>query len=143
MSVPSVARFTLDELAESSGVPKRTIRFYIAEGLISPAAGRSRSAYYTPTHLQELEQVKLSRERGLSIPEIRDMRVGSEGKQLRAGVAWERVELHPALELHIRGDAPRSVRQLADWLLRETDAWFGEPQNGERDDLDSVQFKQM
>jgi DNA-binding transcriptional MerR regulator len=141
MSVPNVARFTLDELAESSGVPKRTIRFYIAEGLMSPAAGRSRSAYYTPTHVQELEHVKLSRERGLSIPEIRDLRVDSEVAQVRAGVVWERVELHPALELHVRSDAPRSVRQLADWLLREADAWFGEPQNGERDDSNSVQFK--
>ncbi len=56
------ARFSLSELVDASGMPERTVRFYIDQGLIPPALGKGRSRYYTPEHLQLLEQVKTLRE---------------------------------------------------------------------------------
>lgn len=132
-------RFTLDELADSSGVSKRTIRYYIAEGAISAAGGRSRSAYYTPMHLQELEQVKHLRKQGFSIAEIRGKR-SIPVAEVKTGVEWERFVPHPHLELHIRADAPPYVRLLAERFLQEAETWLGEAGSDEVDVGNSVQF---
>ena len=44
--------FTLVELSEVSGVPARTIRFYIARGLLPPPLVGGRSACYGAEHLK-------------------------------------------------------------------------------------------
>ena len=46
--------FTLVELADVSGVPARTIRFYIAKGLLPPPLVGGRAACYGEEHLKEL-----------------------------------------------------------------------------------------
>jgi len=48
------ASFTLVELAEASGVPARTVRFYIAKGLLPPPLVGGRAACYGEEHLKEL-----------------------------------------------------------------------------------------
>lgn len=139
--VPEVGpRFTIDELADAAGTPKRTIRYYIAQGLISPALGRGRSAYYTPSHLEELERVKLLRQRGLSIEEIRARRQERPAEPPR-GETWERFRPHPALEVHLRADAPPYVRILAEGLLHDADAWLSDAAGSEEARDDSVQFE--
>ena len=50
--------FTLVELAEVSGVPARTIRFYIAKGLLPPPLVAGRAACYGEEHLKELDRIK-------------------------------------------------------------------------------------
>ena len=44
--------WTIDELEDASGLTKRTIKYYVQLGLISPAIGETRSARYTASHLQ-------------------------------------------------------------------------------------------
>ena len=48
---------TLVELAEASGVPARTIRFYIAKGLVPPPLVGGRAAWYGEEHLNELGRI--------------------------------------------------------------------------------------
>jgi len=48
----------LVELPEMSGVPARTIRFYIARGLLPPPPVGGRAACYGEEHLKELDRVK-------------------------------------------------------------------------------------
>lgn len=119
-------RFSLAELEESSGLNARTIRFYIAEGLVPPALGRGRSRYFTPDHLQLLAQIASLREQRLSIEEIRERLAGQATPAGLDSEQWRRLRLHPDLELHLRDGAPEGVRELAARLVALASEWFGE-----------------
>jgi len=76
-----VAHYSLDELAESAGVPARTIRFYQASGLLPKPRREGRSAVYNDDHRQRLDLIADLRARGLKLDAIRDMvDAGSLGK---------------------------------------------------------------
>jgi DNA-binding transcriptional MerR regulator len=64
---------SIEELAERSGVPVRTIRFYITEGLVPGPIGRGRSAAYGQEHLQRLGLIRLFSARHLPLAEQRAM----------------------------------------------------------------------
>lgn len=69
-------RHTLEELAEISGVPARTIRYYQAEKLLrKPDRDRNdaRLARYTDEHVERLRLVAELRDRGLKLPAIRTL----------------------------------------------------------------------
>jgi DNA-binding transcriptional MerR regulator len=44
-------RYTILELAQKTGVPPRTVRFYVQRDLIPPAVGRGRGQHYGEEHL--------------------------------------------------------------------------------------------
>ncbi len=73
--------YSLDELAESAGVPARTIRFYQASGLLPKPRREGRAAVYNDDHRQRLDLIADLRARGLKLDAIRDMvDAGSLGK---------------------------------------------------------------
>jgi DNA-binding transcriptional MerR regulator len=49
---------TLADLADESGIPARTIRFYISRGLLEGPVKAGRGAVYTTQHLARLEKIK-------------------------------------------------------------------------------------
>ena len=61
---------TLAELSETSGVPARTRRFYIARGLLQSPAKAGRGAAYTDDHLRRIEQIKKWQAQGRMLSEI-------------------------------------------------------------------------
>ncbi len=61
---------TLAELAEASGLAARTIRFYIARGLVDGPVKAGRAAAYTPEHLARLESIKKLQSEGRMLSEI-------------------------------------------------------------------------
>jgi DNA-binding transcriptional MerR regulator len=65
--------FTVDELADASGVPARTIRFYQAEGLLPWPEKRGRQAIYDGVHLERLQAIAVMQQRGLQLAAIRDL----------------------------------------------------------------------
>ena len=76
-----MTRYSLDELAESAGVPPRTIRFYQASGLLPKPRREGRAAVYDDEHRKRLDLVADLRSRGLKLDAIRDMvDAGSLGK---------------------------------------------------------------
>ena len=76
-----MTRYSLADLAEASGVPPRTIRFYQASGLVSKPRREGRAAVYGDAHLERLELIADLRARGLKLEAIRDMvDAGSVGK---------------------------------------------------------------
>ena len=103
-----VATMTLDQLAETTGIPPRTIRYYQAEKLLQkPHRDRSdaRVARYTAEHVERLRLVAELRDRGLKLPAIRGL--------LEEGDASSSVADWLGLDASLRGswghDEPRIV----------------------------------
>jgi DNA-binding transcriptional MerR regulator len=62
--------WTLRELAAETGVPERTIRFYISRGLLAPPLRGGRGAAYGPSHKERLEKIRQLQAKGLMLAEI-------------------------------------------------------------------------
>jgi DNA-binding transcriptional MerR regulator len=120
-------RYNIDELADLGGVSRRTIRFYIQEGLLPAPLGVGRGSHYDRTHLERLLEIKAEQEAGRSLDEIRDGRrpaAGRPGQKSAAALsiprtAWRRLELAPGVELQVASDirlpAPTRLDELVNW----------------------------
>jgi DNA-binding transcriptional MerR regulator len=109
------------------GVSRRTVRYYVQEGLIPPPRGLGRAATYGRAHLERLLRVKELQERGLTLEEVRrEVEPGRRPKEkerpppapLRlARSLWTRIELLPGVELHLSSGslAPSKLDELSDW----------------------------
>jgi DNA-binding transcriptional MerR regulator len=121
-------RYAIGDLAELGGVSRRTVRYYVQEGLIPAPLGVGRGNHYGPAHLQRLLRVKALQESGRTLDEIRrafddgEARVphgaASEAPPVPRSV-WRRIALSPGVELHISSDvrlpAPGKLHELASW----------------------------
>ncbi len=61
---------TLAELAEESGVPARTIRYYIARGVLPPPSAGGRGSSYGEEHRDRLERIQTMQAQGLTLAQI-------------------------------------------------------------------------
>lgn len=62
---------TIDDLARAADVPVRTIRYYVAEGLVPGPGSRGKGASYGDEHLARLLLVRRLTERHVPLAEIR------------------------------------------------------------------------
>src|SRR5688572_2463114 len=62
--------YSADELASLSGMPRRTIRYYIQLGLVNRPEGETRAAFYTWQHLNQLLRIRELTEQGVSLDRI-------------------------------------------------------------------------
>jgi DNA-binding transcriptional MerR regulator len=130
-------RYGIEEMAALGGVTRRTVRYYVQEGLLPPPLGVGRGRHYGPEHLARLQTVKAFQEQGLSLDEIRRALDDGPGRPARrerpaeaaipslSGVprsAWVRLELVPGVELHVsaprRLPPPGRLQELAEWCER-------------------------
>ncbi len=65
--------YTIDELAATTGIPSRTIRFYQSSGVLPRPDKRGRIAYYGPQHVERLELIGKMQDRGLRMRAIKDL----------------------------------------------------------------------
>jgi hypothetical protein len=131
--VADEARYGIEELAALGGVTRRTVRYYVQEGLLPAPLGVGRGRHYGSEHLERLHRVRALQERGLSLDEVRREvergagrgRSPSSASLAEPGVprsAWTRLEIVPGLELHVSGrrrvPPPGRLRELAEWCER-------------------------
>ena len=119
-------RLCLDELATLTGLSARTVRYYIAQGLVDRPEGAKRGAYYTQRHVEQLLLIRRWSEAGLSLERIRELVAGAPEDPPRRSIApgsvevWSRTTLADGLEVHIEpgraGLAPEQVRALVQGL---------------------------
>ncbi|HLL49683.1 MAG TPA: MerR family transcriptional regulator, partial [Thermomicrobiales bacterium] len=64
-------RMTLSELTKAADVSVRTVRYYIAEGLLPPPEGSGPGSAYTQGHLDRLRLIQRLKEAYLPLKEIR------------------------------------------------------------------------
>jgi len=119
-------KFTLDELCSLVDVPKRTIRFYMQEGLVDRPEGAKRGAYYLRRHLEQLLEIQKWQKAGLSLERIKELLAGPEGegplpppRRRRPGEleVWSHLVIRDGVELHIeprQADlTPEQIRELS------------------------------
>lgn len=62
--------YSISELSEAGSVTARTIRYYVAEGLLAPPEKGGRGASYNEEHLARLQLIKRLKEEYLPLQEI-------------------------------------------------------------------------
>ena len=67
------SEFTLKELCKAADVTERTVRFYIAEGLLEPPAGPKSRSRYGYEHLLCLHLIRQLKERYLPLRQIKEL----------------------------------------------------------------------
>jgi DNA-binding transcriptional MerR regulator len=116
--------YTVGELADLGGVTRRTVRYYVQEGLIPPPEGLGRGAHYRREHLDALLRVKAMQERGLLLDDIRlalssSARDAARERPAAARSHWTRIEVRPGLEIHVGNryqiPPPSKLEDLVEW----------------------------
>jgi DNA-binding transcriptional MerR regulator len=136
-------RYGIDELANLVGVSRRTVRFYVQQGLLQPPFGVGRGKHYGPEHLARLRAVKALQVQGLSLDDVRrKIAGGDESAEVSAlaatpvsevaGSRWTRLDVAPGIELHLTGrhrtPSARGLQELEAWCRRNLG---GEDDDGE------------
>lgn len=119
---PDVRHFSLAELATLTGLPVRTVRYYIQMGLLDKPLGEKRGAYYLARHLERLLQIRRWVDAGLSLERIAELVEGAPdeapARPRAAGSVeiWSRLHLADGIELHLSPDraglSPEQARAL-------------------------------
>jgi DNA-binding transcriptional MerR regulator len=130
--VPAETRYAIGDLADLGGVSRRTVRYYVQEGLLPTPFGVGRGNHYGPEHLEELRRVKALQESGQTLDEIRralNDHEGSHREALRsapllehdpvAREVWWHLTLAPGVELHVAGEvrlpSAGKLAELVNW----------------------------
>ena len=64
-------KYSIQELCEKSGLPRRTIHFYSQQGILPSPSGAGLGARYGEAHLLRLLAIPLLRREGLRLDDIR------------------------------------------------------------------------
>jgi DNA-binding transcriptional MerR regulator len=126
---PERYRYSMAELEEATGLPQRTIRYYVSIGLLPPAHGRGPSATYDQSHYLRLQAIQRRRGENVPLQEIKEelgnladediaaeLRIETEPPEDR----WRRIVLHPNIELHVRepgGERDRKLDETVAWIV--------------------------
>ena len=89
-------RLTLSELTAAADVSVRTVRYYIAEGLLPPPEGSGPGSAYTRGHLDRLRLIQRLKEAYLPLKEIRRRLSGLGDDEVRSLLAADDNRAAPA-----------------------------------------------
>ena len=105
---------TLAQLSEESGLPARTIRFYIARGLLDGPVKSGRGAVYTAEHLARLEKIRQLQAEGRMLADIaHDLSRGSPAHAAVAPSPWWQYVIEDDVMVWVRGDvSPWRMKQI-------------------------------
>lgn len=116
-------KYNIGQLAELSGLSRRTIRFYVQSGLLDSPAGAGRGHYYTDGHLQTLQKISALKDNNHSLDEINALLRTPENPvedNLPVPTSWVRLEVSPGIELQIQGGrypvTPARIRRLQKFI---------------------------
>ena len=104
---------TLTDLEAESGIPARTIRFYIARGLLEGPVKSGRGAVYTARHLERLEQIKKLQSEGRTLSEIGGALAERGEPSGPAPEAWWRYKVDEDVVVWVKaGQSPWRTKQV-------------------------------
>jgi|SRR6516225_5594172 len=114
-------RISLNELAKQSGVPERTIRYYISRGLIPGPVRGGRGAEYTQEHLAVIQNVRRLQSGGMTLAEIECQFAQHAGDRrvLIAPESWSMYRISPDVTVQVRdGLSPWRIKHLRSSIAR-------------------------
>jgi DNA-binding transcriptional MerR regulator len=122
-------RYSIEDLAELTGFTRRTIRYYIQEGLLEPPAGRGRGGFYFDSHLDQLRQIRSLQGRGLRLKAIAEVMSGKDmpriaAQALREAAApaerelWARYSVAPGIEIQVARHIEETEQQRVAEIVR-------------------------
>ena len=112
---------SLNQLAKKSGVPERTIRYYISRGLIPGPVRGGRGAEYTPEHLAGIQNVRQLQSAGMTLAEIEYecARHAGDRRPAIAPESWSMYRISPDVTVQVRdGLSPWRIKQLRSAIAR-------------------------
>ena len=128
LSTPS--RYSIHDLATLASVPTRTVRFYIAQGLMDRPHGAKRGAWYEERHLQQLLLIRRWTDAGLSLDRVRELQAGSPEeappRPAKPGMVevWSRVTVADGVEVQLEpGRAGMTPEQVRAFIQEVTQAY--------------------
>jgi DNA-binding transcriptional MerR regulator len=117
--MPMSPRYSIADLEQETGFNARTIRYYIGEGMLTPAHGRGPTATYDKDHLLRLRLIKELKEQFLPLESIKlhlqdlsteDLEDHFSIQSKPTEGQWMRYVFGPDLELHVRIRSQRDYR---------------------------------
>ena len=118
-------KYTIQDLQEYTGFSRRTIRYYIQEGLLEPPAGRGRGGFYFDSHLERLSEIKSLQDKGLKLAAISELLEKGrkpellDAKPLKSERSiWIRYPIEPGIEIHISRDLEEHERKKVAEIVR-------------------------
>jgi DNA-binding transcriptional MerR regulator len=118
-----VDKLSLAELSAQAEVAPRTVRFYIAKGLLPGPLRAGREAIYGKVHLQLLERIKGLQAKGMTLAEVSfALSPVATRRELGEPVVWLEYQLAHDIVVQVRsGIAPWRHKAIRN-VLAETAA---------------------
>jgi DNA-binding transcriptional MerR regulator len=124
-------KYTIDELSELTGFSRRTIRYYIQEGLLEPPAGRGRGGFYYDSHLKKLLQIRGLQEKGMKLAAVQEfLTKGKETEAPSQREVWIKYPLSPAIEINFRREFEEKEGKLVTEIIRVVQSILKGEHNG-------------
>ncbi|MFZ7110433.1 MAG: MerR family transcriptional regulator [Desulfatiglandales bacterium] len=119
-------KYTIEDLCEFTGYTRRTIRYYIHEGLLDPPAGRGRGGFYFDSHLKRLEEIRSFQEKGLKLTAILEaLKKGRTPELSGLRELWVKYRVDEGIEIHISRDLEEKKRREIAEIIRLTRSILG------------------
>ena len=90
--------YSIGELADKTGVSRRTVRYYVQRGLIDPPDGLGRGSAYVEKHVGQIQRVVRLQREGLDLGTIQQVPAGLEPPATASRAAPEVVIRIPIAE---------------------------------------------
>lgn len=121
----SATLLKIGEVATSSGLPIKTVRYYEEIGLLAPTVERSNNGYrlFLPQIFDRLAFIKRAQQLGLSLSEIQQILAVYDQGQLPCG----EVRSHLEKKVEQIADQIRSLQLLQDELQGLLSGWQDQP----------------
>lgn len=131
-------QYRIEELCEQFGISRRTVRYYVQEGLLEAPAGRGRGGFYSAAHRERLARILALRAQGLPLALIRReleadtlgaIGTGPTTAQPEGSVPEEAEQVLrpvPGIRLHVRGGMFRQNPDLYRRLAGQIENWLRE-----------------
>jgi DNA-binding transcriptional MerR regulator len=123
----ATASHTLDDLCALTGLPRRTVRYYMQLGLVDRPEGETRAARYGSKQIEQLLQIRKWSAAGLSLDRIRALLLGElpqvQAPPFHAGMVTVRSHMAVApgitlvIEPHVAGLSPEAMRAFSGGVI--------------------------
>ncbi|MBM3173648.1 MAG: MerR family transcriptional regulator [Chloroflexi bacterium] len=124
-------KYTIEDIVELSGFTRRTIRYYIQEGLLEPPSGRGRGGFYYDSHLAQLRKIWSLQEQGMRLIAIKKLLKSGDVEEIPcAREVWAKYLIAPGIEINVRRDLEEIDGKKIARIIKVTKSIMKEETNG-------------